>query len=45
MQARYAAEVTMVDTWLGNFLDKMAELNLFENTLLILLSDHGHAFG
>jgi arylsulfatase A-like enzyme len=35
----------MMDTWLGNFLDKMAELNLFENTLLILLSDHGHAFG
>ena len=45
MRGLYSGEVTMMDTWLGNFLDKMAELNLFENTLLILLSDHGHAFG
>jgi arylsulfatase A-like enzyme len=45
MKARYAGEVTMVDRWLGRFLDKMAELNLFENTLLMLLSDHGVAFG
>jgi arylsulfatase A-like enzyme len=45
MKARYAGEVTMVDRWLGRFLDKMEELKLFENTLLILLSDHGVAFG
>jgi arylsulfatase A-like enzyme len=45
MKARYAGEVTMVDRWLGRFLDKMEELNLFENTLIILLSDHGIAFG
>jgi arylsulfatase A-like enzyme len=45
MHARYSAEVTMADHWLGNFLDKMEELNLFENTLLIVFSDHGHAFG
>ena len=38
-------QVTMMDRWLGNFLDKMDELNLFDDTLLILLSDHGHAFG
>jgi arylsulfatase A-like enzyme len=43
MRALYAAEVTMVDRWLGNFLDKMDELNLFENTLVILLADHGVA--
>ena len=35
----------MMDRWLGHFLDKMEELNLFENTLLILLSDHGVAHG
>ena len=45
MKARYAGEVTMVDRWLGKFLDKMRQMNLFENTLLILLSDHGVAFG
>jgi arylsulfatase A-like enzyme len=45
MKARYSAEVTMVDTWLGKFLDKMSELNLFENTLLIHIADHGVAHG
>ncbi len=45
MKARYAAEVTMTDRWLGNFLDKMDELGVMENTLLIVLSDHGVAFG
>src|ERR671913_1458395 len=45
MKARYSAEVTMMDRWLGRFLDKMEELGLFDNTLLILLSDHGVAFG
>jgi arylsulfatase A-like enzyme len=45
MRALYAGEVTMVDRWLGRFLDRMDELDLFENTLLILLSDHGVAHG
>ena len=45
MKARYAAEITMMDRWLGRFLDKMEELGLFDNTLLILLSDHGIALG
>jgi arylsulfatase A-like enzyme len=45
MKARYAAEVTMTDRWLGRLLEKMGELNLFENTLLVVLSDHGVAFG
>jgi arylsulfatase A-like enzyme len=45
MRARYSAEVTMMDRWLGRFLDKMEELDLLDNTLLILLSDHGVAHG
>jgi arylsulfatase A-like enzyme len=45
MRALYSGEVTMADRWLGTFLDKMDELGLFENTLLLLLSDHGHALG
>ena len=35
----------MADRWLGNFLQRAQELQLMENTLLILLSDHGHALG
>ncbi len=45
MEARYSAEITMDDRWLGQFLEKMDELELTDNTLVILLSDHGIAFG
>jgi arylsulfatase A-like enzyme len=45
MRARYSAEVTMTDRWLGRFLQKMEDLKLSESTLLILLSDHGVATG
>lgn len=45
MRARYAAEVTMVDHWLGRFLDRARELGMLENTLLVITSDHGHQLG
>ena len=45
MHARYSAEVTMTDHWLGHFLDKAQGLGILDNTMLIVLSDHGHAFG
>ncbi len=45
MRALYAAEVTMADRWLGNFLQKAHELDVMQNTLLVVVSDHGHAFG
>lgn len=45
MRALYAGEVTMADRWLGRFLQKMEESGLEENTLLVVLSDHGIAFG
>jgi arylsulfatase A-like enzyme len=45
MHARYSAEATMADHWLGYFLDKAHDMGVLDNTMLILLSDHGHAFG
>jgi arylsulfatase A-like enzyme len=45
MRARYAAEVTMVDQWLGRFLDRARELGMLEDTLLVVTSDHGHQLG
>jgi arylsulfatase A-like enzyme len=45
MRALYAAEVTMVDRWLGRFLDKLESTGLVDDTMLILLSDHGVALG
>ena len=45
MRQLYAAEVTLVDAWLGNFLGRLADLGLAENTMLVLISDHGVLLG
>jgi arylsulfatase A-like enzyme len=45
MRQLYAAEVSLVDAWLGNFLDRLANLGLAENTLVVLISDHGVLLG
>jgi arylsulfatase A-like enzyme len=41
IQARYAAMVTLVDRWLGEVLDAMDRHGLWEDTMLILTTDHG----
>jgi len=41
----YAAELAMVDTWLGLFLGRLEQLGLMQNTLIVLLSDHGVLLG
>jgi arylsulfatase A-like enzyme len=45
MRQLYAAEVSLVDAWLGQFLDRLANLGLAENTLIVLISDHGVLLG
>ena len=40
---QYCGKVTMVDRWLGRVFEKMDEYNLWDNTMVILTSDHGHA--
>jgi arylsulfatase A-like enzyme len=45
MRQLYAAEVTLVDVWLGRFLDRLANLGMAENTLVVLVSDHGVLLG
>jgi arylsulfatase A-like enzyme len=45
LHAIYAAEVTLTDVWLGHFLDRFFELGLEENTVILLLSDHGYLLG
>jgi arylsulfatase A-like enzyme len=44
-RALYAAEVSMVDHWVGRLLDRLEELGLDENTTVIFTSDHGFLFG
>jgi len=45
MRALYAGEVTMTDRWLGRFLDTLDSSGFAQETLLVVLSDHGVALG
>lgn len=45
IQALYAGEVTMVDRWLGQLLDTVEHLGLMDDTMIIVVTDHGHLFG
>ena len=45
VRALYAGEVTLCDTWVGHLLDTAERLGLFENTLIVYMTDHGHLFG
>jgi arylsulfatase A-like enzyme len=45
LKANYAGEVTLVDRWLGYFLDEIRDLGLMDDTLIAVISDHGHCIG
>lgn len=45
IRALYSAEVSLVDRWLGVFLDKVESLGLYENSLIVIISDHGICLG
>jgi len=45
MRALYAAEVTMTDRWLGVFLDRLHQLKLDRDTIVVLCADHGFLLG
>ncbi len=44
-RALYAAEVTLVDRWVGRALEKIADLGLFRNTMVMVTTDHGFLHG
>jgi len=41
----YAGKATLCDHWIGVFLEKVKDMGLYENTLIIFTSDHGAPFG
>jgi hypothetical protein len=45
LQRKYAATLTMMDEWFGKLLDEVERQNGFEDTLIILTTDHGHMLG
>lgn len=42
---RYKALLTMTDFYLGKFIDKLKKLNIYDDSLIILTSDHGFLLG
>jgi arylsulfatase A-like enzyme len=44
-QINFSALVTMCDRWFGHLYETMRALGMLENTLLIVVSDHGHSIG
>ncbi len=45
MRYQYAALLSMCDEYLGKVLDQMDELNLWDDTMLIVCTDHGFLLG
>jgi arylsulfatase A-like enzyme len=45
VRARYGAKLMMIDHWFGQVLDRFDALNLWDDTLLIVTTDHGHYLG
>jgi len=45
MRACYGGKLTMIDSWLGRVLDALDQADLWDDTLVILCTDHGHYLG
>jgi len=43
--SQYDAGIASIDAAIGDLLARLRELGLYENTLIIITSDHGEAFG
>jgi arylsulfatase A-like enzyme len=44
-RARYAAEVTLIDRWVGRIFQKIDDLGLLDNTVVLFMTDHGFLLG
>ncbi|WP_300064084.1 sulfatase [uncultured Roseobacter sp.] len=45
LKSQFMGKVTMMDKWLGTLFDKLDEMALWEDTMVILTTDHGHDMG
>ena len=45
IRSQYYGKLAMVDRWLGDLLDTLDELSLWDNTMVVLTTDHGHDLG
>lgn len=44
-QSNYAGEVTLVDRWFGHFMETLRLSGRLEDTVVAVMSDHGHNIG
>lgn len=44
-QANYSGLVTMCDRWFGHLYEAMRVLDLLDNTIIVVTTDHGHSIG
>lgn len=44
-QAVYYGMISFMDHWIGQTLDRLEQLGILDNTLLVFTSDHGHFLG
>lgn len=45
LRAHYAAEAELVDRWVGRVLQKVDDLGLWQNSVVVVTSDHGMSIG
>lgn len=45
IRALNAGETSMVDKWLGKFYDALKDMGLYDNALIVHVSDHGNPLG
>ncbi len=45
IRALYMEKITMVDKWIGRLLDSVREQGLWDETMIVLMSDHGQPMG
>ncbi len=45
IRALYMEKITVVDKWIGKLLDSVRDQGLWEETMIVLMSDHGQPMG
>ena len=43
--SHYAAEAELIDRWIGRILEKLDDLGLWDDTIVLITSDHGMSIG
>lgn len=45
VRSQFAGKITMVDRWFGEVLDTLDRLDLWQDTMVVVTTDHGHYLG